>query len=373
MRKKLGHLTRRHVTRSAIAAVASATALGFLTPTVAAAPGGIEGYSTEVQQAAVAALSAGEGITETAALNVLRTQESSVKVLDIVTERLDGQMVGSYLDAEGKPVVNVLTEAAAAEADRAGATAKIVSRSAAQLDAAQSKLESVTAVPHTSIGTDVQTNQVVLTVAQQAKGKALGTLLATAKRLGDTVRVEHVAGGIRKAIYNGEAIRGGGSRCSAGFNTNYGGTNYIVDAGHCTGAVSQWDVGPSVDASFPGNDYGLIRNDTGSAPGAVTLWNGSTQRISSAANAYVGQRICKSGSTTGLTCGSVQRTNVTINYQQGPVYQTVQTSAVVNSGDSGGCMFAGSTGLGITSGMGGGNSYFQPVVEALNAYGVRLN
>jgi streptogrisin D len=373
MRKKLGHLTRRHVTRSAIAAVASATALGFLTPTVAAAPGGIEGYSTEVQQAAVAALSAGEGITETAALNVLRTQESSVKVLDIVTERLDGQMVGSYLDAEGKPVVNVLTEAAAAEADRAGATAKIVSRSAAQLDAVQSKLESVTAVPHTSIGTDVQTNQVVLTVAQQAKGKALGTLLATAKRLGDTVRVEHVAGGIRKAIYNGEAIRGGGSRCSSGFNTNYGGTNYIVDAGHCTGAVSQWDVGPSVDASFPGNDYGLIRNDTGSAPGAVTLWNGSTQRISSAANAYVGQRICKSGSTTGLTCGSVQRTNVTINYQQGPVYQTVQTSAVVNSGDSGGCMFAGSTGLGITSGMGGGNSYFQPVVEALNAYGVRLN
>ncbi|WP_116051593.1 S1 family peptidase [Amycolatopsis palatopharyngis] len=374
MRKKfVGLLSRRQVTRSAIAAVAGATALGFLAPTVAAAPAGVEGYSTEVQQAAVEAMSSSKGITETAALNVLRNQETSVKVLDAVTEQLGQQLAGSYLDAQGKPVVNVLTEAAAAEAGRAGATAKIVSRSAQQLDAAQDTLEAVAAVPHTSIGTDVQTNQVVVTVAEQAKGKALGTLLATANRLGDSVRVEHVAGGMSKAIYNGEAITGGGSRCSAGFNTNSGGTNYIVDAGHCTGAVSNWNVGPSVAASFPGNDYGLIRNTTGSAPGAVTLWNGSTQRISSAANAYVGQNICKSGSTTRLTCGTVQRTNVTVNYSQGAVYQLVQTSASVNSGDSGGCMFAGSTGLGITSGMGGGSSFFQPVVEALNAYGVRLN
>ncbi|SFQ63782.1 streptogrisin D [Amycolatopsis arida] len=363
---------RRHAARSVVALVAGATALGFLAPTTATADD-VAGYATEVQQAAVAALSASEGITEVAAKQVLRNQETSVSTLDAVTAQLGDRHAGGYLDAEGRPVVNVLSKAAALEAGRSGVTAKVVRHSNADLAAAQAALEAVPAVTHTSIGTDVRANQIVLTVAEAADSPHLATLLATARKLGDIVRVEHVSGEMTKAVYNGEAITGGGTRCSAGFNANRGGTNYVVDAGHCTRAVSQWNIGPSVGASFPVNDYGLIRNTTGHAPGAVTLWNGSYQRISSAANATVGQRICKSGSTTRLTCGSVQRTNVTVNYREGAVHQMVQTSAAVNPGDSGGCLFAGSVGLGITSGMGGGSSYFQPVVEALNAYGVSLN
>jgi streptogrisin D len=69
----------------------------------------------------------------------------------------------------------------------------------------------------------------------------------------------------------------------------------------------------------------------------------------------------------------VQRTNVTVNYAEGSVYQLIQTTALVNPGDSGGCLFAGSAGLGSTSGKGGGSSYFQPVGEALSASGVTLN
>nr|WP_210732885.1 trypsin-like serine protease [Streptomyces sp. RKND-216] len=53
--------------------------------------------------------------------------------------------------------------------------------------------------------------------------------------------------------------------------------------------------------------------------------------------------------------------------------QLVQTAARVNSGDSGGALFAGRTAFGITSGMGGGSSYFQPVREVLNRYNVRIN
>ncbi|MBE1494271.1 hypothetical protein H4696_001371 [Amycolatopsis lexingtonensis] len=55
------------------------------------------------------------------------------------------------------------------------------------------------------------------------------------------------------------------------------------------------------------------------------------------------------------------------------MYQLIQTNALVNPGDSGGCLFAGSVGLGITSGKGSGTSYCQPVGEALSAYGVSLN
>jgi streptogrisin D len=364
--------TKSTMRRTAIVLAAGAAAIGFLAPTVAGATT-VEGYSAQVQRAAVTAVAETEGVTETAAARVLRAQIAGADTLEQLSTTLGEQQAGGYLDAQGNPVVTVVDPAAAQQVRRAGATPQLVEHSTADLESARRTLENAPAVAHTAIGTDVDSNQVVLTVADAAQGPELDRLLATAADLGDAVRVEHVGGSMTKAIYNGEAITGGGSRCSAGFNTNRGGVNYILDAGHCTGAVSQWNVGPSVEASFPGNDYGLIRNDTGSAPGAVTLWNGSVQPITSAADASVGQRICKSGSTTQLTCGTVQATNVTVRYAEGAVHGLVQTTAEVNSGDSGGCLFAGSVGIGITSGMGGGSSYFQPVVEALDAYGVSLN
>ncbi|MEU3273713.1 S1 family peptidase [Saccharomonospora sp. NPDC006951] len=358
--------------RTAITMAAGALALGFLAPSTASARS-IEGYSADVADAAVEALTAERGITDAAASKILGGQEASAAKAAELTDVLGDQQAGSYLDAGGLPVVNVVTEAAADKVTAAGATANLVSRSSDQLETARAQLAAVEGATHTSIGLDPVANQVVLTIADEADDAVAATLTATAERLGDAVRVDHVAGGMHKAIYNGEAITGGGSRCSAGFNTNRDGQNYIVDAGHCTAAVAEWNVGPSEGASFPGDDYGLIRNDTGSAPGEVTLWDGSTQPISSAADATVGQQICKSGSTTQLTCGVVQAVGVTVNYAEGAVHELVQTSAAVNSGDSGGCLFAGSVGLGITSGMGGGSSYFQPVVEALDAYGVSLN
>ncbi|MFB9689200.1 S1 family peptidase [Amycolatopsis plumensis] len=356
--------------RSATTVVAAAAAIGFFSP-VSATAATIDGYSATVQQEAVASLRAEAGISESAAVALLRTQAASVDTLQRVTASLGARAADGYLDAAAKPVVNVLDQAAADQVERAGAQARLVKHSSAALASAQDALQALPAVAHTSIGLDPQANQVVLTVADAAKGTE--ALLKAAGALGDRVRVERVAGEMHTAIYNGEAITGGGTRCSAGFNTNRGGQNYLIDAGHCTRAVSQWNVGPSQGSSFPGNDYGLILNTTGSAPGAVTLWNGSTQRISSAGTATVGQRISKSGSTTHLTSGSVQRTNVTVNYAEGSVSQLIQTSALVNPGDSGGCLFAGSVGLGITSGKGSSSSYFQPVGEALSAYGVSLN
>ncbi len=363
---------RRFVVRSAIALVAGAAVAGFQVAPAASATG-VDGYAPEVAQSAIADMTAREGISPTAAAEILRTQNTSVRTLDRISDTLGARAAGGYLDANGKPVVNVLDAAAADQVRASGAEPKLVRHSVEALASAQGALESVPAVTHTSIGLDPKANQVVLSVSNVASGGDLAALLRTARQLGDRVRVERVTGEMRLAIYNGEAITGGGTRCSVGFNTNKGGQNYIVDAGHCTRAVSQWNVGPSQGASFPGNDYGLIRNTSGSGPGAVSLWNGSTQKISSHAPATVGQRIQKSGSTTRLTSGSVQRLNVTVNYSEGAVRELIQTNALVNPGDSGGCLFSGSVGLGITSGKGGGSSYFQPVGEALTAYGVTLN
>lgn len=360
--------------KSVITAAVGALALGLFAPATAAAASvpGIEGYSDVVADEAISTLTSERGISETAAADRLRLQEQSVDTLEDARSAVSGEIVGEYLDAEGNPVVTVATQSAAAAAEATGVDAEIVANTSEQLDAARAKLESQP-VPHTSLGLDPAAGQLVLTIGEKAADGAAGELAATAAKLGEAVRVEHTAGGMHKSIYNGEAITGGGSRCSAGFNVNDGSQDFILDAGHCTAGVSEWNVGPSVDASFPGNDYGLIRNDTGSAPGAVTLWDGSTQDITSSADATVGQDICKSGSTTQLTCGTVEAVDVTVNYAEGAVDGLIQTSATVDSGDSGGCLFSGSTGVGITSGMGGGSSYFQPVNEALSAYGMSLN
>ncbi|GLZ08695.1 hypothetical protein Acsp03_61610 [Actinomadura sp. NBRC 104412] len=53
----------------------------------------------------------------------------------------------------------------------------------------------------------------------------------------------------------------------------------------------------------------------------------------------------------------------------------IQTTVCAEPGDSGGSLFAGSTALGLTSGgsgncSSGGVTFFQPVTEALDAYGV---
>jgi len=186
-------------------------------------------------------------------------------------------------------------------------------------------------------------------------------------------------------VLGGGAIYGGGSRCSAAFNVTKGGARYFVTAGHCTNISANWSassggsvIGVREGTSFPTNDYGIVRYTDGSSPaGAVSLHNGSTQDISSAANAVVGQAIKKSGSTTKVTSGTVTAVNVTVNYSDGPVYNMVRTTACSAGGDSGGAHYAGSVALGIHSGSSGcsgtsGSAIHQPVTEALSAYGVTV-
>ena len=92
----------------------------------------------------------------------------------------------------------------------------------------------------------------------------------------------------------------------------------------------------------------------------------------------VNSMACKTGSTTGTTCGRVLGYNVTVNYAEGTVFGLTRTNICTQPGDSGGAMYAGSLAQGITSGgtIGGcgGNfqSFFQPADEALSVYGLTL-
>ncbi|MGO4429414.1 S1 family peptidase, partial [Streptomyces sp. MCAF7] len=133
-------------------------------------------------------------------------------------------------------------------------------------------------------------------------------------------------------------------------------------------------IGPTAGSSFPTNDYGLVRY-SGSVTPAGTV---GSQDITSAANPTVGQTVTRRGSTTGIHSGRVTALNATVNYGNGDiVYGMIQTTVCAEPGDSGGPLYAGSTALGLTSGgsgncTSGGTTFFQPVVEALNAYGVSV-
>ncbi|CAL9400357.1 Streptogrisin-B [Streptomyces sp. enrichment culture] len=197
------------------------------------------------------------------------------------------------------------------------------------------------------------------------------------------LRIERIPGQLRKLVNGGDAIYASSWRCSAGFNVRSGTTYYILTAGHCTDGAGTWytnsarttAIGPTVGSSFPNNDYGLVRYDNTSLshPGTV-----GSQDITSAVNATVGMSVTRRGSTTGTHSGTVTGLNATVNYGNGDiVYGMIRTNVCAEPGDSGGPLYSGTRAVGLTSGgsgncSSGGTTFFQPVVEALNAYGVSV-
>jgi streptogrisin B len=259
--------------------------------------------------------------------------------------------------------------------------------SAAQLAAASGSVRAAD-VGGTAWAVDKHTNSVVVSVDETVSAAEIARLRRQAGGLAGALTIERTEGTLRRYIRGGDAIYASGWRCSLGFNVRSGRTYYLLTAGHCTDGAGTWwtsssratAIGPTAGSSFAGNDYGLVRytNTSLSHPGTVTLYNGSARDITRAANPAVGQSVQRSGSTTGLHSGTVTGLNYTVNYGGGDIVRgLIRTNVCAEPGDSGGPLFAGTTALGLTSGGSGncrtgGTTYFQPVVEALNAYGVSV-
>ncbi|WP_432076533.1 S1 family peptidase [Streptomyces wuyuanensis] len=242
-------------------------------------------------------------------------------------------------------------------------------------------------VPGTAWYTDAKSGKLVVTADSTVSAAELAEIKEAAGSRASALEIKRTPGTFNKLIAGGQAIYAGGGRCSLGFNVRSGSTYYALTAGHCTNIGSTWYtnsaqtalLGTRTGSSFPGNDYGIIRHSNASAAdGRVYLYNGSYRDITGAANASVGQSVQRSGSTTGLRGGTVTGLNATVNYGGGDiVYGMIQTNVCAEPGDSGGPLFSGSTALGLTSGgsgncSSGGTTFFQPVTEALSAYGVSV-
>jgi streptogrisin B len=222
-------------------------------------------------------------------------------------------------------------------------------------------------------------DRVVVTADSTVSAAEVATIKQSAGAYARAIRIRHVPGTFRPLLSGGDAIYGGQYRCSLGFNVVSGSTYYFLTAGHCGKVAATWYtnaghttlIGPTVNYSFPGNDYALVRyaNTSLSHPGGFAV-----------ADAFVGESVKRKGSTTGTHAGTVTALNVSVRYVgrlHGVVSGLIQTNVCAEPGDSGGPLYDGTKALGITSGgsgdcTSGGTTFYQPVREAANAYGVTV-
>ncbi len=247
---------------------------------------------------------------------------------------------------------------------------------AAQLARADAAVEAA-GVGGTAWYVDRAAGRVVVTADSTVTDAELAKIQRQAGADAGALRVQRTPGVFKPLLAAGDAIYGGGYRCSLGFNVVSGSTYYFLTAGHCGNVAKTWYtnsaqstlIGATVGSSFPGNDYALVRYDNTS----LSHSGGYT-----AADAYVGESVKRTGSTTGTHGGTVTGLNVTVRYSGGgTVKGMIQTNVCAEPGDSGGPLYDGSKALGITSGGSGncrtgGTTFYQPVPEALSAYKVSL-
>ncbi|MFH8240683.1 S1 family peptidase [Streptomyces sp. NPDC018321] len=306
---------------------------------------------------------------------------------------LGDAFAGSYYDAdEQQLVVNVVpgdNNQIIVRAKQAGADVREVDNSMSELRTGARTLKSEATIPGTSWAIDPRTNKILVTADSTVTGAEWDRLESTVEDLGaGMATVKRSAGTFKTFVSGGDAIFGGGARCSLGFNVTAGdGAPAFLTAGHCGVADDQWSdaqggqpIGTVDQAVFPGEgDFALVRYDDPAtqAPSEVNLGD-QTIEISQAAEATVGQQVFRMGSTTGLADGQVLGLDATVNYPEGTVTGLIQTNVCAEPGDSGGSLFTqDGLAIGLTSGGSGdcavgGETFFQPVTTALEAVGATL-
>ncbi|MEV0371296.1 S1 family peptidase [Streptomyces sp. NPDC050636] len=372
---------------------------------------------------------------------VLRTftAQSATQLATSLKADLGDKSAGWYLDGEsGHLVMNVLSADDAESVTGKGAVAKVVRHSMTALKAGARTLSDTAAVPGTAWSIDPKTNKIVVLADKTVTGAKMATLTKATGGMGDLVTVKRSAGEFKRydgggvgngseggqagqggqgeggqqgaggagaaggsgedggagggdaaaGPIGGSAIFGGNARCSLGFNVTVQGAPAFLTAGHCGNDSKTWSadqagsqpLGTVQDSQFPETDFALVTYDDPNAQpeSAVDLQNGSTQQITKAAEAAVGMKVQRSGSTTGLTDGTVTGLDATVNYGNGDIVNgLIQTDVCAEPGDSGGAMFSGDSAVGLTSGGSGdctqgGETFFQPVTAALEATGAEI-
>ncbi|WP_026426038.1 S1 family peptidase [Actinokineospora inagensis] len=367
--------TRRRIAVSLAAiGIAAGTAVA-LTPSATAAP-----------EALVPALQRDLGLTADQVRQRLAAETSANALLGTARTAAGEAFGGSWLD-RGALVVGVTDAAKSAAVSATGARPAVVAHTASALDAAKAAIDeqSRSGAPKavTSWYVDQRSNTVVLEVRRGAGGADVESFVDKARAAGP-VRVDETTTAPR--TFAGQVVGGdayyidNAARCSVGFSVQGG----FVSAGHCgqpgssVAGADRSAMGTFQGSTFPGNDYSWVETNSSWEPSPLVNGYGNGDvTVGGSQEAGVGQSVCRSGSTSGWHCGTIESKNATVNYQEGTVYGLTETNACAEPGDSGGSWVSGDQAQGVTSGgsgdcSSGGTTYFQPVNPILSAYGLQL-
>jgi streptogrisin C len=326
-------------------------------------------------------------------------QAAKTAVDPLVVETLESELgsdsgvVGSYYDDSGDLIVAVSDLSTAALVRRIGAK---------QLNAVQGELNrlavSSSAGKVRSWYVDPVSGTVVVSVPRGVHDSITERFLSRALAHGERVTLRQVSGTVRTTA-DDFSLRGGvqvtkntGYVCSLGFNARTRkGNRIFLTAGHCTAGKPSFSrngyvLGNTSTSSFPGHDFGSVGVIEGwDQQGYVEGWGNGNVAVKGIADATVGSTLCKSGKSTGWTCGRIVARNVTVNYGNNRVVRGLfQHTACVESGDSGGASMTGNYAQGITSGAAlidgqclekygqTNESYAQPIAPALQSTKSRL-
>jgi streptogrisin C len=322
------------------------------------------------------------GLTESAAYDRLAVEAVAADLLEEVPADLDASYAGLWVSEDADEIYVATTDAAEANAIRAeGATPVLVEHDLAALEAAAAAINPVNLEGYYGNYIDLESNTLVIETADRAaaadliEAAGIDPSLVTVDAEAEAPQTYFVRGGDAYNIENSW-------RCSVGFAVRQGSTPGFVTAGHCGDAgnrVTGGEAAPGTfrNSVFPGSDRAWVA--VGSSEQLlddVNMYSG-TRDVANANTAAVGSSICRSGSTTGWHCGTVQAFNQTVRYAEGAVYGMTRTSVCAEPGDSGGSFIAGNSAQGMTSGGSGncrtgGTTFFQPIGPALSAWGLTL-
>lgn len=311
----------------------------------------------------------------------LLTETGAADLLPAVTEAASGSLAGVWFE-DGKLMAGTWDPALAPVLTGLGATPVVRDEPRRDPGATVAALRSRTteAMPAglASYGVDPRTQQVVLDVVEGPGAGALAHDL-TAGLDPSAVRVERVAAAPQRqvAVSGGDTISDGDRRCTAGFAASDSAGDWVLTAGHCTRGSSTWydaeqaTIGTGARSAGSGIDVGAVPVEAGSASPTV-----SGNPVVGSTPAPVGSSVCLYGSTSGRSCGPVQRTDVTVNFEGQEQSGLTSVGTCAQEGDSG-APYITSDGhaQGVHTGAGGsGNctSYFTPVRTATDAMGLTL-
>lgn len=376
-------MDRRRVIASAVVTVAAGAAVALTLPAIASTEPDRPPAPAESDM--VAALRRDLGLTAAQAENRLRTERWAAGTGEKLRRTLADEYAGAWLNTTGEKLTIAVTDPSAAATVRAtGAEAKVVTRSAAELDAVKAGLDRRA----TSAGDDVSgwyVDVATNTVVVLAKPGARTATQRWANRNAPAGAVRVVASDESPVpLFD---VRGGdayfinnSARCSVGFSVVGG----FVSAGHCgqvgasTAGFNRSAQGTFKASSFPGDDFSFVQVNGEWAPKAVVNTStGGEIPVAGSTEAAVGASICRTGSTTGTRCGVIQAKNVTVQYPEGSVSGLTRTDVCAEPGDSGGSWISGDQAQGITSGgsgncTSGGTTFYQPVNEVLSRLNLTL-